>query len=51
MSVTEKLKNSQKPLLSFELLPPLRGKNISTIYNAVEKLIEFEQKSNKISTK
>jgi len=42
MSVTEKLKNSQKPLLSFELLPPLRGKNISTIYNAVEKLIEFE---------
>lgn len=41
MSVAEILKNSQKSLFSFEILPPLKGKGMEVIYNTVEPLMQF----------
>lgn len=41
MNVVEKLKNAKSPLFTFELLPPPKGTNIDTIYNAIDQLIEF----------
>lgn len=41
MIVAELLKNTQKTLFSFELLPPLKGKSIQEIYDAIEPLLEF----------
>ena len=42
MKVTDIIKNAKKPLFTFELLPPLKGHNIDTIYNAIDPLIEFD---------
>jgi methylenetetrahydrofolate reductase (NADPH) len=43
MKVTEHLKNSNgKPLFSIEILPPLKGRSISAIYNAIDPLLEFK---------
>ncbi len=42
MKVTDIIKNADKPLFTFELLPPLKGHNIDTIYNAIDPLIEFD---------
>lgn len=42
MIVADLLKQTKKTLFSFELLPPLKGKNIQEIYDAVDPLIEFE---------
>lgn len=41
MKISEKIKRSQKPLFSFELLPPLRGRTIENVYSVVESLMEF----------
>lgn len=41
MKVIEKLKNGQRPLLSFEILPPLKGKSIETLYEGIDPLMEF----------
>ncbi len=41
MTVIEKIKNAKKPLFTFELLPPLKGQNISEIFDVIDKLIEF----------
>ncbi len=41
MKVTEHLNNADKPLLSFEILPPLKGKSIHNIYDVLDQLIEF----------
>jgi len=41
MKVCELFEKSKKPLFTFEILPPLKGVNISTIYDAVEPLLEF----------
>jgi methylenetetrahydrofolate reductase (NADPH) len=41
MKVTEILKKADKTLFSFELLPPLKGDSIQTIYNTIDPLIEF----------
>ncbi|OFX28518.1 MAG: methylenetetrahydrofolate reductase [NAD(P)H] [Bacteroidetes bacterium GWA2_31_9] len=42
MKVCELFKKSKKPLFTFEILPPLKGVNISTIYDAIEPLMEFD---------
>ncbi|MBK8443236.1 MAG: methylenetetrahydrofolate reductase [NAD(P)H] [Sphingobacteriales bacterium] len=42
MKVTEHLANSQKTLISFEILPPLKGKSIESLYNVLDPLMEFQ---------
>ncbi|HPS96409.1 MAG TPA: methylenetetrahydrofolate reductase, partial [Bacteroidales bacterium] len=42
MNVIDKIKNARGPLFTFELLPPLRGHSIERIYNAIDRLIEFD---------
>lgn len=42
MIISDLLKNTKKTLFSFELLPPLKGKDISAIYDAIDPLLEFE---------
>ena len=45
MQVTEHLKNAKgKTLFSFEILPPLKGKSIQSIYDGIEPLMEFDPK-------
>lgn len=41
MKIAEILRNTKETLFSFELLPPLKGKTIDDIYNAIDPLIEF----------
>ncbi|MCK9218689.1 MAG: methylenetetrahydrofolate reductase [Bacteroidales bacterium] len=41
MRVIDLLNKADKTLFSFELLPPLRGHNISSIYRTIDPLIEF----------
>lgn len=42
MKVTEHIKNANgKALFSFEILPPLKGQNIQSIFDAIEPLMEF----------
>jgi len=42
MKLTDILKKSQKTLFSIEILPPLKGKGIQSIYNAIDPLLEFK---------
>ena len=42
MKVTEHLKKATGPLFSIEILPPLKGKSIQSIYNAIDPLLEFK---------
>tara|TARA_R110001592_G_scaffold155956_1_gene386077 strand:+ start:13428 stop:14381 length:954 start_codon:yes stop_codon:yes gene_type:complete len=41
MKVIEHLNQAKKPLISFEILPPLKGKSIQSIYDSIDPLIEF----------
>ena len=41
MKITEILNNTEKTLFSFELLPPLKGTNIQSIYDTIDPLMEF----------
>jgi methylenetetrahydrofolate reductase (NADPH) len=41
MKVTEHLKKAKKALFSLEILPPLKGKGIQSIYDGIDPLIEF----------
>jgi len=41
MKVTEHIKNATKTLFSFEILPPLKGTSIQSIYNSLDPLMEF----------
>lgn len=42
MKIIEHLNNAKgKTLFSFEILPPLKGQNIESIYNAIDPLMEF----------
>ena len=44
MRVTEHIeKASGKPLFSFEILPPLKGQNIQSIFDNIDPLMEFKQ--------
>lgn len=42
MKVIEHLNNAKKPLISFEILPPLKGKSIQSIYDSIDPLMEFK---------
>ncbi len=42
MKIIDEIKTSDKPLFSFELLPPLKGHNIKSLYTAIDNLIEFK---------
>lgn len=41
MKITDHIKNADKTLFSFELLPPVKGKSIDAIYKAIDPLMEF----------
>ncbi len=42
MNIPELLKNSDKTLFTFELIPPLKGGDFNSVHNAIEPLLEFE---------
>lgn len=42
MRVAEAIAKSDKPLFTFEILPPVKGNDIHSIYGAIDPLIEFE---------
>ncbi|PWU04682.1 MAG: methylenetetrahydrofolate reductase [NAD(P)H] [Bacteroidetes bacterium] len=42
MKVTEHLKTAKDTLISFEILPPLKGKTINSIYDHLDPLMEFK---------
>ncbi|MBL4669697.1 MAG: methylenetetrahydrofolate reductase [NAD(P)H] [Flavobacteriales bacterium] len=41
MKVTDHIKKAKKSLFSLEILPPLKGKGIQSIYDGIDPLIEF----------
>lgn len=41
MKVTEHIKKAKETLISFEILPPLKGKTIDSIYAQLDPLMEF----------
>ena len=41
MKVTEHLTKAKSTLFSLEILPPLKGKGIQSIYDGIDPLIEF----------
>lgn len=41
MKVIDHIKNAQSTLFSFEILPPLKGKSINSIFESIDPLIEF----------
>jgi len=42
MKVIDHLRNADRTLLSFEILPPLKGKDIRSIYEGIDPLLEFK---------
>jgi methylenetetrahydrofolate reductase (NADPH) len=41
MKIIDQLKNTSTPYFSFELLPPMKGGDISSVYEAINPLVEF----------
>jgi len=41
MKVIKHLENAKQTLFSFEILPPLKGKSINSIYNTLDPLMEY----------
>lgn len=41
MKVIDRISESDKTLMSFEILPPLKGKSINSIYEGIDPLMEF----------
>lgn len=44
MKVIEHLNSSENTLFSFEILPPLKGKSIQSIFDGIDPLMEFKPK-------
>ncbi len=42
MKVIDIIQEAKRPLFTFELLPPLKGKKIDSLFTAVDTLMEFE---------
>ena len=42
MTVTEHINQAKDTLISFEILPPLKGKGIGAIYDHLDPLMEFK---------
>ena len=41
MKIIELLDKAIEPLISYEIIPPLRGKSASQVYNVIDELIDF----------
>jgi methylenetetrahydrofolate reductase (NADPH) len=41
MKITEHIRNAKSTLFSFEILPPLKGDSIDSIYHGIDPLMEF----------
>ncbi len=41
MKITEHIQKAERTLVSFEVLPPLKGKTITTLYDHLDPLMEF----------
>lgn len=50
MKVSELINNTGKTAFSFELLPPLKGNSIQQVFNAIDRLKEFDPKYINITT-
>lgn len=50
MNVVEKIKSAKSTAFSFELLPPLKGNGIETVYRTIDILREFDPKYINITT-
>lgn len=50
MSVVEKIRSAKTTAFSFELLPPLKGNGIETVYRTIDTLREFDPKYINITT-
>lgn len=44
MKVTDHINNAKDTLFSFEILPPLKGKSIQSIFDGIDPLMEFKPK-------
>jgi len=44
MKVTEALNQTKETVLSFEILPPLKGRGIDSLYPGIDPLMEFKPK-------
>jgi methylenetetrahydrofolate reductase (NADPH) len=44
MKVVDHINEAKDTLFSFEILPPLKGKSIESIYNGIDPLMEFDPK-------
>jgi hypothetical protein len=42
MKITEHIAQAKDTLISFEVLPPLKGKTISSLYDHLDALMEFK---------
>lgn len=42
MKITKHIENADKTLFSFEIIPPLKGKGIESLYEGIDPLMEFE---------
>lgn len=42
MKVIDHINQANRPLISFEILPPLKGKGIQSLYNHLDPLMEFK---------
>jgi methylenetetrahydrofolate reductase (NADPH) len=42
MKITEHIQNAESTLFSFEILPPLKGESIQSIFQAIDPLMEFK---------
>lgn len=42
MKLTDKLAEAKSPIISFEILPPTKGKSIESIYTTMDPLMEFK---------
>lgn len=50
MNIGKMLEESQQTAFSFEVLPPLKGKGLNTIYKTIDQLMEFGPKYINITT-
>ncbi|SFT81545.1 5,10-methylenetetrahydrofolate reductase (NAD(P)) [Lishizhenia tianjinensis] len=44
MKVIDHIKEAKETLFSFEILPPLKGKNVQSIFDGIDPLMEFKPK-------
>jgi len=42
MKVIDHLKDAKRTLFSIEILPPLKGKSIQSIFDGIDPLLEFQ---------